>query len=76
MLVRAGEGTIKMRLMTPREYARLQGVPDNYPLPPQINQALTGFGDAVCVPVIVWIAENILNPLAKLLRESSLLLHQ
>jgi DNA (cytosine-5)-methyltransferase 1 len=44
---------------------------DDYPLPLQINQALTGFGDAVCVPVIAWIAENILNPLAKSLRESS-----
>ena len=76
MLVRVGQGTLKMRLMTPREYARLQGVPDDYPLPLQINQALTGFGDAVCVPVIVWIAENILNPLAKSLQESSLVLHQ
>lgn len=75
MFVRVGQGTIKMRLMTPREYARLQGVPDDYPLPPQVNQALTGFGDAVCVPVIVWIAENILNPLAKSLRESTLVLH-
>lgn len=76
MLVRVGQETLKIRLMTPREYARLQGVPDDYPLPLQINQALTGFGDAVCVPVIVWIAENILNPLAKSLRESSLVLHQ
>ncbi|MBD2066618.1 DNA (cytosine-5-)-methyltransferase [Leptolyngbya sp. FACHB-671] len=75
MLVRVGQGTIKMRLMTPREYARLQGVPDNYPLPLQINQALTGFGDAVCVPVIVWIAENILNPLAKSFKENSVVLH-
>ncbi|HBB34289.1 MAG TPA: DNA (cytosine-5-)-methyltransferase [Cyanobacteria bacterium UBA8803] len=75
MLVRAGQGTIKMRLMTPREYARLQGVPDDYPIPSQVNQALTGFGDAVCVPVIVWIAENILNPLAKSLQENTLVLH-
>lgn len=75
MLVRAGQGTIKMRLMTPREYARLQGVQDDYPIPLQINQALTGFGDAVCVPVIVWIAENILNPLAKSLRGNSSALH-
>lgn len=76
MLVRVGQGTLKMRLMTPREYARLQGVPDDYPLPPKINQALTGFGDAVCVPVIAWIADNILNPLATSLRESSLVLHR
>jgi DNA (cytosine-5)-methyltransferase 1 len=76
MIVRAGQGTIKMRLMTPREYARLQGVPDDYPIPLQLNQGLTGFGDAVCVPVIVWIAENILNPLAMSLRENNLVLHR
>jgi DNA (cytosine-5)-methyltransferase 1 len=64
MLVSAGQGEIRMRLMTPREYARLQGVPEDYPIPTQINKALTGFGDAVCVPVITWIAEHILNPLA------------
>ncbi|MGI0490453.1 DNA cytosine methyltransferase [Alkalinema pantanalense CENA528] len=65
MLVRAGQGVIKMRLMTVREYARLQGVPDSYPLPFHGNRALTGFGDAVCVPVITWIAGNILNPLVR-----------
>lgn len=64
MLVRVNQDGIRMRLMTPREYARLQGVPDDYPLPKRINQALTGFGDAVCVPVVTWIGENILNPLA------------
>ncbi len=72
MLVRVGTNGIRMRLMTPREYARLQGVPDDYPLPERVNQALTGFGDAVCVPVITWIGENILNPLAaKLLTAQS-----
>jgi DNA (cytosine-5)-methyltransferase 1 len=70
MLVKVGRGIVKMRLMTPREYARLQGVPEHYPIPSQINQALTGFGDAVCVPVIVWIANNILNPLARSLPEN------
>ena len=76
MLVRVGKGSIKMRLMTPREYARLQGVPDNYPIPSQINQALTGFGDAVCVPVITWIASHILNPLVKSIQENTLVLHR
>lgn len=76
MLVRVGQGTIRMRLMTPREYARLQGVPDHYPIPSQINQALTGFGDAVCVPVIAWIAENILNSLVKSLQENTLALQR
>lgn len=72
MLVRADQDSIRMRLMTPREYARLQGVPDDYPLPKNVNQALTGFGDAVCVPVVTWIGENVLNPLvAKLLLSQS-----
>jgi DNA (cytosine-5)-methyltransferase 1 len=64
-LIRAGKDNIKMRVMTPREYARLQGVPDEYPITANGVQALTGFGDAVCVPVISWIAKHILNPLAE-----------
>lgn len=55
----AGKGKIRMRWMTPREYARLQGCPD-YPINVERNEALWGFGDAVCVPVISWIAENVL----------------
>jgi DNA (cytosine-5)-methyltransferase 1 len=58
----AGRGKIRMRWMTPREYARLQGCPD-YPIEVDRNQALWGFGDAVCVPVISWIAENVLSQL-------------
>jgi DNA (cytosine-5)-methyltransferase 1 len=64
-LIELGKGSIKMRSMTPREYARLQGVPDHYPITVDGVQALTGFGDAVSVPVISWIAENVLNPLAE-----------
>jgi DNA (cytosine-5)-methyltransferase 1 len=62
-LIKVGRGHIQMRAMTPREYARLQGVPDEYPITVNGVQALTGFGDAVCVPVISWIAENALNPI-------------
>lgn len=58
----AGEGKIRMRWMNPREYARLQGCPD-YPITVDRNEALWGFGDAVCVPVIGWIAENVLSQL-------------
>jgi DNA (cytosine-5)-methyltransferase 1 len=70
-LIQAGRGSIKMRAMTPREYARLQGVPDEYQITADGVQALTGFGDAVCVPAISWIAQNILNPLAESLRETT-----
>lgn len=64
-LIEAGAGRLRMRTMTPREYARLQGVPDSYNISANGVQALTGFGDAVCVPVISWIAKNVLNPLAE-----------
>mgnify|MGYP000846924707 CR=1 FL=1 len=63
MLIQVGLNRVRMRHMTPREYARLQGVPDDFPISARINQALTGFGDAVCVPAVTWIAENVLNPL-------------
>jgi DNA (cytosine-5)-methyltransferase 1 len=50
--------------MTPREYARLMGVPDSYRIASvSQNQALFGFGDAVCVPGITWIARHYLSPL-------------
>lgn len=58
----AGGDKIRMRWMTPREYARLQGCPD-YPIEVSRNEALWGFGDGVCVPVISWIAENVLSQL-------------
>jgi DNA (cytosine-5)-methyltransferase 1 len=54
-------GEVRMRWMTPREYARLQGASD-YVLPENIIQGLFGFGDAVCVPVIEWIDRNMLTP--------------
>jgi DNA (cytosine-5)-methyltransferase 1 len=57
----AGRGAVKMRWMTPREYARLQGAPD-YVLPDNTIQGLFGFGDAVCVPAIEWIDQHALTP--------------
>ncbi len=64
ILFAAGRGRFAVRLLTARECARLMGAGDfkiNVPL----NQALFGFGDAVCVPVIEWLARNHLNPVWK-----------
>ena len=64
ILFKAGYGKYKVRLLTPRECARLQGVPDDeYDITVTDNQALFGFGDAVCVSVVEWIGRNYLNPL-------------
>lgn len=57
----AGKGSYAVRLLTPSECARLMGA-DDFKITVPLNQALFGFGDAVCVPVIKWIAENYLTP--------------
>ena len=64
ILVQAGYGEVKARLLTPRECARLMGA-DDFVINVPLNQALFGFGDAVCVPVIKWIAQNYLSPLVE-----------
>ncbi len=64
----AGRGKYTVRLLTPRECARLMGA-DGYKINVPLNQALFGFGDAVCVPAIEWIARNYLNPVLDDMRE-------
>lgn len=64
ILLQAGHGVVKVRLLTPRECARLMGA-DDYKIETSLNHALFGFGDAVCVPVVEWLSRNYLNPLAE-----------
>ena len=77
ILLKAGRGEYKVRLLTPRECARLQGVPDEeYKIDVTDNRALFGFGDAVCVSVVEWIARNYLNPLVAELIRGQILNHE
>jgi len=62
ILVKMGYNRFMVRFMTPREYARLQGVPDSYILPKRDTSGYFAMGDAVCAPLITWISENILSP--------------
>ena len=62
IVVAVDAGRLRMRWMSPREYARLQGAPD-FPLAGGRNQQLFGFGDAVCVPAVRWVDRHILTPL-------------
>ncbi|MBM4185633.1 MAG: DNA cytosine methyltransferase [Gemmatimonadetes bacterium] len=62
-LVEAGRGRVRVRWMTPREYARLQGAHDYNLDGTTDNQALFGLGDAVCVPAVEWVATQYLRPL-------------
>jgi DNA (cytosine-5)-methyltransferase 1 len=54
---------VRSRLLSPREAARLMGLPDEYKLPPRYNDAYHVCGDGVCVPVVRHIAEHILEPI-------------
>jgi DNA (cytosine-5)-methyltransferase 1 len=65
ILFKAGKGRHQVRLLSARECARLQGVPDDYVIDVPLNQALFGFGDAVCVPAVEWIAKNYLTRLIR-----------
>jgi DNA (cytosine-5)-methyltransferase 1 len=56
-------GEVRTRLLTPREAARLMGLPDSYRLPSAQTAALHVAGDGVVVPVVRWLAQELLEPL-------------
>ena len=75
ILFQAGGGQYRVRLLNAQECARLMGAAD-YQVTVSLNQALYGFGDAVCVDAVTWVAEHRLNPLARqILKHRSLASH-
>jgi DNA (cytosine-5)-methyltransferase 1 len=56
-------GQVRTRLLSPREAARLMGLPDSYRLPTAATSALHVAGDGVAVPVVRWLAQELLEPL-------------
>ena len=50
------------RLISSRETARLMGLPDEYLLPENYNEAYHLTGDGVVVPVVRFLAEHIVEP--------------
>ena len=58
------EGTkVRSRLLSPREAARLMGLPEEYVLPNNYNEAYHLAGDGVAVPVVNFLATNIFEPI-------------
>lgn len=53
---------VRSRLISSRETARLMGLPDEYELPENYNEAYHLTGDGVVVPVVRHIAEHIIEP--------------
>jgi len=54
---------VRSRLISPREGARLMGLPDTYALPGSQTAGLHVIGDGVAAPVVRWLAEHLLEPL-------------
>ena len=63
MIVSVEGERVRTRLLTPREAARLMGLPDSYALPKAATSALHVAGDGVAVPVVRWLARELLEPL-------------
>ena len=64
LLVVDGE-RIRSRLLSPREVARLMGLPEHYALPERYNDAYHLAGDGLAVPVVRHLAVHLLEPLAQ-----------
>lgn len=54
---------VRSRLLSPREAARLMGLPEKYKLPENYNEAYHLAGDGVAVPVVHFLAANLLEPM-------------
>lgn len=59
-------GKVRTRLLSPREAARLMGLPESYPLPTRYNDAYHLVGDGVAVPVVSWLARTVIEPCLRL----------
>jgi DNA (cytosine-5)-methyltransferase 1 len=62
--------SIRSRLLSPREAARLMGVSDAYRLPENYSDAYHLMGDGLAVPVVAWLSEHILIPLLTGVRQN------
>lgn len=64
LLVIDDRGTFA-RKITPREGARLMGMPDRYRLPASVGAAHDLVGDGVCVPVVAHLYDRLIEPLTR-----------
>ena len=63
MVLVVEDGRVRARLVSPRETARLMGLPDRYRLPAGANAAYHLTGDGVAVPVVRHLAHALFEPL-------------
>lgn len=63
LLIEGGE--VRARLLSPRETARLMGLPEEYILPAAATDAYHLTGDGVAVPVVKHLSEHLFLPLLR-----------
>lgn len=68
-VVIVSNGTVRSRLLSPREAAGLMGA-DEFKLPEKYNEAYKAMGDGVVVPVVRWLSNELLTPLAAYIEAS------
>lgn len=56
-------GSVRSRLLSGREAARLMGLPDSYILPRRYNDAYHLAGDGVVVPAVRFLANSVIEPI-------------
>ncbi len=64
IIVVQGE-SVRTRLLSPREVERLMGLPEDYVLPENYNDAYRLAGDGLVVPVVSHLATNLLTPIGQ-----------
>ena len=57
--------TVRSRLLSPREAARLMGFGDDYRLPSNVNDALGLMGDGLAIQVVRHLAAHVLEPVLR-----------
>jgi DNA (cytosine-5)-methyltransferase 1 len=58
-------GTVRSRLLSPREAARLMGFGDDYRLPSNVNEALGLMGDGLAIQVVRHLTAHVLEPVLR-----------
>jgi DNA (cytosine-5)-methyltransferase 1 len=62
---------VRTRLLSSREAAGLMGLPSDYPLPTKYEQAFQVIGDGVAAPAVRFLADSLIEPLARAARARS-----
>jgi DNA (cytosine-5)-methyltransferase 1 len=63
VVMAVGGNSVRTRLLSPREAARLMGLSDDYKLPANYNDAYHLLGDGVAAPVAGWLGQKLFEPM-------------